>query len=217
MKRFSSAKPIEKLKSFIKPENKHKAGSVKGMSPSTAELEAELYREKYKNRYLKVLKGTLSALVIVAAVSILVATILLPVFEIYGTSMNPNLVENDIVFSVKTNIFERGDIIAFYYNNRILVKRIVAMPGENVSIDKKGNVFVDGQQLDEPYLSIRDYGETDLEFPYRVPENSFFVLGDNRTNSVDSRNSAIGCIDSQEIVGKILFTVWPVKRFGKVK
>lgn len=187
------------------------------IKPTTAELEAELYREKYRNRYLKVLRSTLYALIIVAAISILIATIFLPVFEIYGTSMNPNLVENDIVFSVKTNEFKRGDIIAFYYNNRILVKRIIAIPGEFVRLDKDGNVYINEILLDEPYLKAKDFGETDLEYPYVVPENSYFVLGDNRTNSVDSRNSTIGCIDKQEIVGKIIFTVWPFKHFGKTK
>lgn len=185
--------------------------------PTTEQLEQELYREKYKNRYLKILRSTFYALIVVAALSVLVATILLPVFQIYGTSMKPTLTEGDIVFSIKAKQFKRGDIVAFYYNNRILVKRVIALPGETVTIYSNGDVYVSGVYLEEPYIKAKNAGETDIEYPYTVPENSYFVLGDHRNTSIDSRNSAIGCIDGEEIVGKILFTVWPFAHFGTVE
>ena len=145
---------------------------------------------------------------IVAAISVLVATLLLPVLQIYGTSMNPNLQEGDIVVSVKSPQFKTGDIIAFYYNNRVLVKRIIGCPGDS------GDVYVNNTLLDEPYLTEKSYGNADIEYPYTVPQNSFFVLGDHRESSVDSRSSLVGCVEKEEIIGKIIFRVWPIKRIG---
>lgn len=185
--------------------------------PTVEALENELRREKYRRRYTKLLRSTIYALVIVAAVSVLVATLLLPVLQIYGTSMTPGLDEGDIVVSVKGGELSTGDIVAFYYNNRILVKRVIALPGQRVNIDDDGNVYIDNVMLDEPYLAGKAAGQSDIAYPFTVPENTYFVLGDHRETSVDSRNSIIGCISPDEIVGKIVFRVWPLKDFGKVK
>ena len=181
------------------------------------ELSGELRREKFRRRYRKLLRSTICALVVVAAVSVLIATLLLPVLEIYGTSMKPNLTEGDIVVSVKAPAFERGDVIAFYYNNRVLVKRVIATGGESVYIDRDGNVSVNGTVLDEPYLTEKDAGTSDLSYPYTVPAGTYFVMGDHRESSVDSRNSLVGCIEQSETVGKIVFRVWPLLSFGAVR
>lgn len=185
--------------------------------PSVDELSGELKREKFHSRYKKLLRSTVYTLIIVAAVSVLVATLLLPVLQIYGTSMNPNLSQGDIVFSVKTKDFKTGDIIAFYYNNRVLVKRVIGLPGDVVEIKDNGDVYVNSVLLEEPYLAQKDCGSTDLEYPYTVPQNSYFVLGDHRDSSVDSRNSVIGCVKQEEIIGRILFRVWPPESVGGVK
>ncbi len=184
--------------------------------PSVEDLTGDLQREKFLRRDKKVLRSTVYTLVIVAAISVLVATLLLPVLQIYGKSMNPNLYEGDIVVSVKSSSFKQGDIVAFYYNNRVLVKRIIGMPGDVISIKDNGDVYVNNELLDEPYLSEKSVGSSDLEYPYTVPQNSYFVLGDHRVTSVDSRSSLIGCVESEEIVGKIVFRVWPLKSFGRV-
>ncbi len=184
--------------------------------PTVDQLERELYREKYHQRYRKILRSTVYALVIVAAVSILVATLLLPVLQIYGTSMTPTLSESDIVVSVKGGDIQQGDIIAFYYNNRVLVKRVIATGGQTVNMDKDGNVTVDGVLLDEPYLTEKSAGQSDLEYPFTVDPQTYFVMGDHRETSVDSRNSLIGCVSPSEVVGHIVWTVWPLSHFGRV-
>ncbi|MDD6799297.1 MAG: signal peptidase I [Firmicutes bacterium] len=184
--------------------------------PNVEQLEAEIHRIQYKNQYAKVLRSTIYALITVAAVAVLVATLLLPVLQIYGSSMAPTLDEGEIVVSVKSSSLERGDIVAFYYNNKILVKRLIAMPGDWVNIDESGNVFVNGEKLEEPYLAEKAFGDTTIEFPYQVPESRYFVMGDQRATSVDSRNSAVGCVSEEQIVSKILFRIWPFSSFGKI-
>lgn len=185
--------------------------------PSVEQLEKELDREKYRARYNRVLRSTVYTLIVVAAVAVLVATIWLPVLQIYGSSMTPTLAEGDIVVSLKEADFEPGDLIAFYMGNKILVKRCIAGPGEWVNIDKDGNVYVDGQMLDEPYLTEKSYGDCNIQFPYQVPDNRYFCLGDHRATSVDSRNSTIGCVAEEQIVGKIVFRVWPLSGFGTLE
>lgn len=185
--------------------------------PEVGQIEQELFREKYKKRYKRVLRNSIFTIVIVAAFSVLVATLLLPVLQIYGNSMSPTLREGEIVISVKTRDCKVGDVVAFYYNNHILVKRVIGLPGQWVSIDAEGNIYVDNEMLDEPYLSEKSFGESDLEYPYQVPEGMLFVLGDHRETSVDSRNSAIGCVDQEEVVGKIVFILWPFSEFGFIK
>ncbi len=185
--------------------------------PSRADLENELHREKYKKRYWQVLRNTIFTLITVAAVAVLVATLLLPVLEIYGTSMSPSLKEGDIVVSVKSADFKHGDIIAFYYNNKILCKRIIGKPGDVINIDEEGNVTVNEQLLDEPYLTEKAFGDCNIELPFQVPEKRYFVMGDHRSTSVDSRNTALGCVSEEQVVGKIVFRVWPFNSFGKMK
>lgn len=184
--------------------------------PTLEQLEVEYERVKYNRRYRSVLASTIYALITVAAVSILIATLLLPVLQIYGTSMTPCLSEGDIVISVKGSKFERGEIISFYYNNKILVKRVIATEGEWVDIDEDGNVLVNGVPYEEPYLKEKALGDCDIDLPYQVPDNRVFVMGDHRTTSQDSRNSAIGCVTEEQIVGKIKYCVWPLRDFGSV-
>lgn len=184
--------------------------------PSVEQLSAELSREKYKRRYRRVLRSTVYTLVVVAAIAVLVATIWMPVLQIYGSSMTPTLGEGDIVVSLKGMDFQPGDLVAFYMGNKILVKRCIASPGQWVDIDADGNVFLDGELLDEPYLTEKALGECNIELPYQVPENRYFCMGDHRSVSVDSRSTAVGCISKEQIVGKIVFRVWPLPSFGSV-
>ena len=181
------------------------------------QLTAELEREKYKRRYKRVLRSTVYTLIVVAAAAVLVATIWMPVLQIYGASMVPTLDEGDIVISVKGSDFEPGDLVAFYMGNKILVKRCIAGPGQWVDIDAGGNVYVDDKLLDEPYLTEKALGDCDIEFPYQVPDNRYFCMGDHRSTSVDSRSTTVGCVSDEQIVGKIVFRVWPLPNFGMLR
>lgn len=162
------------------------------------------------------MRSTIFSLITVAATAVLVAVLLLPILRIYGTSMKGTLDGDDVVASIKTDSFEPGDVVAFYYNNNILVKRVIARAGEWVDIDEEGNVFVNDRRLEEPYLSDKALGETNIELPYQVPEGRIFVMGDNRSVSIDSRNTSIGCISTEQIVGRIVFRIWPLDKFGAV-
>ena len=185
--------------------------------PSSEELEKELNRVKYKRRYHVVLRSTVYTLITVAAIAVLVATLWMPVLQIYGGSMTPTLSDGNIVVSVKSSDFQSGDIIAFYYNNKILIKRVIAEPGDWVNIEEDGTVYVNNERLEEPYLTEKALGECDIEMPYQVPESRLFVMGDHRSVSVDSRSTAVGCVAEEQIVGKILFRVWPLKEFGRIE
>lgn len=183
---------------------------------TSKQIEEELKREVYKSKYIKILKSTIYSLITVAAVAALIATLVMPVLQINGSSMTPTFNEGEIVLSVKTKDLETGDIIAFYHGNKILVKRVIAGAGSWVNMDDEGNVFVDGKRIKEKYVKDKTIGDYDIEFPYQVPDGSYFVLGDHRTVSIDSRNSEIGCIEQENIVGKIVFRVWPFKKIGSI-
>ena len=187
-----------------------------GEMPSAEQLEAELKREKYKRRYHSVLRSTIYTLITVAAIAVLVATLWLPVLQIYGSSMTPTLQDGEIIFSVKTADLEPGDIVAFYYNNKILVKRVICGPGDWVNIDEDGTVYVNEVRLKEPYLAEKALGDCNIELPYQVPDGKIFVMGDHRSTSVDSRNTAVGCVAQEQIVWKIIFRIWPLNRLGDV-
>jgi len=188
-----------------------------GEMPSVAQLQAELNRLKYRNRFSRVMRSTVYALIIVAAIAVLVATLWMPVLQIHGSSMTPNVSDGDIILTVKGSEAKPGEIIAFYYNNKILVKRVIALPGDWVDIGEDGSVYVNSVLQQEPYLREKALGQCDIIFPYQVPAASYFVLGDNRSVSVDSRHTAVGCILEEQIVGKIVFRVWPLSEFGLVE
>ena len=185
--------------------------------PNTAELEEAVKRDRYYHRFRNMVTSTFLTLVVVAAAAVLVAVLFLPVLRIYGKSMRGTLDNGDIVVSVKSSNMKTGDVVAFYYNNNILVKRVIAGPGDWVDIDKDGNVFVNHEKLEEPYLDDKAYGETNIELPYQVPDGRIFVMGDNRKVSIDSRNTSIGCVSEEQIVGKIVYRVWPLSQIGRVR
>lgn len=184
--------------------------------PSSEQLAAELNRERYRKRYHSVLRSTIYTLITVAAIAVLAATLWLPVLQIYGNSMTPTLQDGEILFSLKTADFKPGDIVAFYYNNKILVKRVICSAGDWVDITEDGTVYVNGEILEEPYLAEKALGDCNIELPYQVPDGRVFVMGDHRSTSVDSRNTAVGCVADEQIVGKIIFRIWPLKRLGTV-
>ena len=179
--------------------------------PTKKQVEKERKRYRRQKAYNKALGGTLYVLTIVAAVAVLIATLVLPVLQIEGTSMAPTLVNGDIVLLTKTSTFERGELCGFSWNNKLLIKRVVGLPGDWIEMDTDGTVYRNGEKLDEPYAEQLAIGECDLEFPFQVPQEQYFVLGDMRESSIDSRSTLIGCVEKEQIVGKVFFRVWPFK------
>jgi signal peptidase I len=179
--------------------------------PSRKQIETERKRYRRQKAYNKALGGTVYVLTIVAAVAVLIATLILPVLQIEGTSMEPTLTNGDIVLLTKTTRFDRGELCGFSWNNKLLIKRVIGVPGDWIEIDTDGSVYRNGELLDEPYAQQLSIGECDLEFPFQVPAEQYFVLGDMRESSIDSRNTLIGCVSKDQIVGKVFFRIWPFK------
>ena len=185
--------------------------------PVTVEqLEKALRRERHRRTYRSTLRSTVSSLVIVAAVAVLISMLWIPVLQIVGESMTPALFEGEIIVAPKGTPFEKGDVIAFYYNNKILVKRVIASAGEWVNIDQDGNVFINDVPLDEPYIAEKAFGDCNITLPYQVPDGKIFVMGDHRATSSDSRNTAVGCVAQEQIVGRVILRVWPLNKIGLV-
>ncbi|MGI6110528.1 MAG: signal peptidase I [Eubacteriaceae bacterium] len=182
--------------------------------PTSEQVREELNRENYHAEYRKTLRRVLLVILAVAAAAVLIAMLWLPVLQMSGTSMEPTLEPGQIVVAVKNGEFEQGDLIAFYYNNKILVKRVIAVAGDYVDIKDDGTVYVNEQKLDEPYLTEKSFGQVDITLPYQVPDGKIFVMGDHRATSLDSRSSSIGSIGDEYVVGKIIFRLWPFNGFG---
>lgn len=185
-------------------------------SPELSQIEAELDRVNYRIRFRQVLRSTIYTLIVVAAAAVLTAVLFLPVLRIYGSSMTPTLNEGEIVVSIKSNKIETGDVVGVYYGSKLLIKRCIAKEYQWVDMDEEGNVYVDGTLLDEPYIAEKAFGETNITLPYQVPDKSVFVIGDHRATSIDSRNTSVGPINTENVVGRIVFRVWPLKDFGPI-
>ena len=185
--------------------------------PELSLLEAELELERYKNKYGKLLRSTAFSLIVVSAAAVLIAVLLLPVLQISGSSMTESLQDGDIVVALNSSGYKTGDVIAFYYNNNILVKRVIASSGDWVDIDEKGNVYVNDEPLEEPYITEKSLGDCNITLPYQVPDERCFVMGDHRATSIDSRNTAVGCVSNDMVIGKILVRVWPLSELGMVE
>lgn len=183
---------------------------------TTEKIETEIKRLKRKKSGCRILKETVFSLLVVAAVAVLAAMLFFPIFRVTGSSMEPSLDSKEIVVCLKNSKFKSGDIVAFYYNNKVLLKRVIGTAGDTIEIDKDGNVFVNGNMLDEPYIKQKSLGQCDIDFPFQVPDNRIFVMGDNRETSVDSRTTAVGCIADEYIIGKVFFRIWPFGKFGSV-
>lgn len=184
--------------------------------PTLAQLDNELQRRRHRKKYGRTLRGTVFTLITVAAIAVLVATMFLPVLQVYGSSMEPTMENGQMVVALKTGSFQCGDIVAFYYGNKILLKRVIGVEGDQIVIRDDGTVMVNGRILDEPYLSNKSLGICEIDFPYQVPDNRIFVLGDHRETSIDSRSTTIGCVSDEFVVGKVAFRLWPLDQFGAI-
>lgn len=184
--------------------------------PSLDEIQRERKRIRRGIYYRQALRSTVSVLVVVAAVAVLIATLFLPILQVSGDSMSPTLEHDEIVVLLKTKDYKQGDLIGFYYQGKILLKRVIALPEDEVAIDGEGNVYVNEALLEEPYVTDKSLGDCDLDFPYKVPGTGYFVLGDRRSNSVDSRNSVVGAVTQDDIIGKVFVRVWPLSRLGLI-
>ncbi len=182
--------------------------------PGIDEVEQEKKRLEYRKRYRRTIRTTIYALIVVAAIAILLATLFLPVLRVSGTSMEPTLNDQDIIVLARNGRFKTGDLVGFYYQNKLLLKRVIGGPGDVIDIDADGNVTVNGEELDEPYVTNKALGETDRTYPYQVPENRYFVMGDNRETSIDSRSTTIGCIEKDQVLGEVILRVWPIRKLS---
>lgn len=184
--------------------------------PTSGQLGAELKRLRRKRSFNKNLRNTVGALIVVAALAVIISSAFLPVFRVTGSSMSPTLANDDVVLCIRTSHYRRGDIVAFHYNNKVLLKRVIGLPGDIIEISEDGTVSVNGGELEEDYISGKALGECDIEMPYKVPENRLFVMGDHRAVSIDSRSTAVSCVAYENVLGKVLMRVYPLKSFGRV-
>ncbi|MDD6269299.1 MAG: signal peptidase I [Oscillospiraceae bacterium] len=182
--------------------------------PTAQQLDSEVKRIRRRNEYLKILRSTISSLIVVAAIAVLVSLLFLPVLRVTGTSMTPTLQNDELVICRKYGEFKQGDVIAFYYNNKILLKRVIGVSGDVIDISEDGTVYVNGEKLEEPYLDEKALGECDIELPYQVPDERVFVMGDHRSTSIDSRSTSVGCIANEAIVGEVILRIWPLGQIG---
>ena len=189
-----------------------RAHLLRQMNPTSAQLETELKHEKRKHSYNRALRSTLYTLLVVAAVAVLIATMVMPILQITGTSMTPVVGQGEITMVVRGSNPQRGDIIAFYYNNKVLIKRVIGLPGEWVNIDGSGNVYINGELLDEPYITDRALGDCSITLPYQVPDGRY--LGDHRSTSRDSRSTLVGPVSEEQIMGRVTLRIWPLNRIG---
>lgn len=184
--------------------------------PTAEQLGDEVKRLRYKKRFRKTLLSTIGSLLVVAAIAVLISMLLLPVLRVTGSSMTPTMQNDELVICSKRSDFKTGDIIAFYYNNKILLKRVIGVSGDWIDIKADGTVYVNGEMLDEPYIEDKALGECDIVFPYQVPESRVFVMGDHRSVSIDSRSTTVGCIADEYIIGKVIFRLWPWEAIGTI-
>ncbi|MDE5854213.1 MAG: signal peptidase I [Ruminococcus sp.] len=184
--------------------------------PTAEQLNSEVRRIHYKKSYIKTLYTTITSLIVVVAIAVLIVTLLLPVLRVTGTSMAPTLLNNELLICNKRGNFKSGDVVAFYFNNKILLKRIIGTAGDVIDIKEDGTVYVNGEELDEPYINEKAFGECDIKLPYQVPDNRIFVMGDHRSVSIDSRSTSVGCIADEYVIGKVVLRVWPFEVIGKV-
>ncbi len=185
--------------------------------PTAEQLDSALKKIRYRKKFVKTMFDTVGSLLVVAAIAVLVSMLFLPVLRVTGTSMTPTMQNDELVICSKRSNFECGDIIAFYYNNKILLKRVIGVAGDWIDIKEDGTVYVNGEELIEPYVESKALGECDIEFPYQVPDNRIFVMGDHRETSIDSRSTTVGCIADEYIIGKVIFRLWPWESIGIIK
>lgn len=185
--------------------------------PTAIQIEDEISRLKNRRDYIHILFNTIASLIVVAAIAVLISSFLLPVLRVTGTSMTPTLTNGTVVVCKRTTSLKRGDIVAFYYNNKVLLKRVIGLPGDYIEIRADGTVLVNNEVIDEPYIDSPSYGENDLTYPYQVPEDRYFVMGDHRSTSVDSRSKTIGCVSEEEVLGKVKMAIWPIDKFKILK
>ncbi len=185
--------------------------------PSKAEVKDEKERLEHRQQYRRNIRNTVYALIIVAAISVLAATLFLPVLQVSGTSMEPTLEDKNIVVLLNRSKFDTGDLVGFYYQNKLLLKRVIAGPGDVIDITEDGDVYVNEELLEEPYITNKSIGDTDRSYPYQVPDDKYFVMGDNRLTSIDSRSTSIGCIETDQIVGKVIFRIWPINSISAIR
>ncbi|MEE1315485.1 MAG: signal peptidase I [Faecalimonas sp.] len=213
-KEFRRLSKTQLIEIIFRLKGEGQAASEEGDLPSMEQIVAERERRQQGKLFGKTLRSTIAILVVVAAVAVLVSTLWMPVLQIYGSSMAPLLEDGEIVVLTKSHTYDTGEVMAFYYNNKILVKRVIGKSGDWIRMEEDGTVFVNDVELDEPYLNEKHLGECDLEFPYQVPEKAYFVLGDHRSVSIDSRSSLVGCVREEQIVGKLALRVWPLKQIS---